>query len=485
MTPHLARRILALSAVLGVLANWLVKLDDWRAGFVLWVLLTLGVAFVVEDASDSEPVARRDRRTLYASAAMLALLLVLRDATSLYAVNFLAFLVVLFLVAWRASGRPLAQLEPRDALVGVASSITAAVAGAPTLALRDADPKPIDAHRRRSYRGFGWGSLIAAPVLLVVTGLLASADPLFAGFLEHTGEVLELSMIGDLAFIAAASWVTAGALRGSLVPVGITGTMFRRELNMPFSSALPLLGGLALLLSAWIGLQVRMLFGGAEYVAATAGVTVANYARDGFFELIVIAGIVLAALLVADDVIDRHSETDRRAYRIFGQVLVFLVGAVLVSAVSRLALYLRFYGLTDDRVFALAVLVWVAVILAWLAMTVLRGQRARFAPGVLVLSACWLLAFNAVNPERRVVETNLRRAEQGMDFDVAYHAKLSGDALPALLRGAGRLPPEVASNLRAAIEQEWTKRAERRPDWRLWSLPYMLGARQIEQHGSW
>lgn len=481
MTPQLARRILALSAVLGILANWLVKLDDWRAGFVLWVLLTLGVAFVVEGATDSEPVARRERRTLYASAAILALLLVFRDATSLYAVNFFAFLVVLFLVAWRASGRSLAQLEPRDALIGVASSITAAVAGAPTLALRDADPKPIDAGTRRSYRGFGFGSLIAAPVLLVVTGLLASADPLFAGFLEHTGEILELSMIGDLVFIAAASWVTAGALRGSLVPVGVNGTMFRRELNMPFASALPLLGGLALLLSAWIGLQVRTLFGGAEYIAATAGVTVANYARDGFFELIVIAGIVLAALLVADDVIDRNADSDRRSYRILGQLLVVLVGAVLASAVSRLSLYLRFYGLTDDRVFALAVLVWVAIILIWLAMTVLRGQRARFAPGVLVLSACWLLAFNTVNPERWVVETNLRRAEQGMDFDVAYHAKLSGDALPALLRGAERLSPAMATELRTAIDKEWVKRAERRPDWRLWSLPYVLGARQLAQ----
>lgn len=481
MTPQLARRILALSAVLGVLANWLLKVDSWRAGFVLWVLVVLGVAFYVEASSDSEPAARRERRLLYGSAGVLALLLVLRDAESLYAVDFFAFMVVLFLVAWRASGRSLAQLEPRDALIGVAASVTAAVAGAPTLALKDADAKPMDASTRRSYRGFGIGSLVAAPVLLVVTALLASADPLFAGFVEHTSELLELSLVGDLVFIGAAAWVTAGALRGSLVPVGITGTMFRRELGLPFASALPLLGGLALLLSAWIGLQVRTLFGGAAYVAATADMTIATYAREGFFELIVIAGIVLATLLVADDVLDRNAESERKSFRMLGQVLVVLVGAVLVSAVSRLALYLQFFGLTDDRVFALAVLVWVAIILTWFAMTVLRGQRARFAPGVLVLSVIWLGAFNAVNPERWVVETNLRRAEQGMDFDVAYHARLSGDALPALLSGASRLAPAVAEELRTAISTEWKKRAESRSDWRMWSIPYVLGQRQLER----
>ncbi len=481
MTPQLARRILALSVVLGALANWLVKDGAWPAGFVVWVLIVLGVAFYAEGVTTSDPATRRERRMLYASAGVLALLLILRDAPSVYALDFFAFLVVLFLVAWRAHGRSLAQLEPRDALIGVASSFTAAIGGAPTLALRDADAKPMDASTRRSYRGFGLGTLIAAPVLLVVTGLLASADPLFAGFVEHTGELLELSLVGDVVFIGVASWITAGALRGSLVPVGIDGTMFRRELNVPFASALPLLGGLALLLSAWIGLQVRTLFGGAAYVASTAGVTVATYAREGFFELVVIAGIVLAALLVADDVIDRAAEADRRSFRILGQVLVMLVGAVLVSAVSRLSLYLEFYGLTDDRVFALAVLVWVALVLTWFAMTVLRGQRTRFAPGVLVLSACWLAAFNAVNPERWVVETNLRRAEQGMEFDVAYHAKLSGDALPALLKGADRLPPAVAAELKSAIDKQWAKRAESRPDWRHWNLPYVLGARRLEQ----
>ncbi len=481
MTPQLARRILAISAVLGVLAHWLLKVNSWRAGFVLWVIVVLSVAFVVEASAESDAVARRERRMLYGSAGVLALLLVLRDAESLYAVDFFAFMVVLFLVAWRASGRSLRQLEPRDALIGVASSVTAAVAGAPTLVLRDADAKPMDAGTRRSYRGFGIGSLVAAPVLLVVTGLLASADPLFAGFVEHTGELLELSLVGDFLFIGAAAWVTAGALRGSLVPVGITGTMFRRELGVPFASVLPLLGGLALLLSAWIGLQLRTLFGGAAFVAATADMTIANYAREGFFQLIVIGGIVLAALLVTDDVLDRNAESERKSFRILGQVLVMLVGAVLVSAVTRLALYLRFYGLTDDRVFALAVLVWVAIMLTWFALTVLRGQRARFAPGVLVLSVVWLGALNAVNPERRVVETNLRRAEQGRDFDVAYHARLSGDALPALLRGADRLAPAVAAELRTAVSAEWKKRAESRSDWRMWSIPYVLGQRQLLQ----
>ena len=479
MTPQLARRLLGASAVLGVLANWLLTVDSWRAGFVLWVLVVLGVALAAERARAMDPTVHRERRLLYGSAATLAMLLVLRDAPLLYAFDFLAFLVVMFLVAWRARGRSLTQLEPRDACIGVAASVTALVAGAPTLALRDASATEIPADTRRSSTGFGIGTLAAAPVLLVVALLLVEADPLFAGLVERTGVFLEGEIIGHLLFVGAATWVTAGALRGSLIPVGLSRTSLRGELRLSFATVTPLLGGLSFLLSAWIGLQVRTLFGGAEYVADTAGVTVASYARQGFFELIVIAGIVLAALLVVDDVLDRTAESARGKFRILGQVLVGLVGAVLLSAVIRLSLYLRFYGLTEDRVMALLVLTWVALVLAWFAMSVLRGVRARFAPGVLVLSAMWLGVINVANPERWIVETNVRRAERGLDFDVAYHAKLSGDAVPTMLATADRLGPPRAAALRAALTTEWEGRAMMRADWRRWSLPYAQSVRRM------
>lgn len=481
MTPQLARRTLLAALVLGVAANFLIKVDSWRAGFTIWVLFVLGAAWMLHHASAATPETLRERRLLFGAAGFFALLLVLRDSPSLYAVDFFAFVVVLFLVAWRAGGRSLRELEPRDALIGVASAATAALGGTPMLATRDAEFGDLEESQKRSYRGFGIGALAAAPVLLVVALLLGQADPLFAGFLEETGTLLNGTIASHIIFIGVASWVTAGALRGSLVPVGVTGSSFRGQLQLPFPTFAPLLGGLALLLSAWIGLQVRSLFGGSAYVAETAGVTVANYARAGFFELIVIAGIVLASLLVVDDLLDRNEGKERASFRTLGQVLIALVGAVLVSAVLRLGLYLKFFGLTDDRVLAFAVLVWVALVLAWFAMTVLRSARASFAPGVLLISMIWVGAFNIANPERRIVETNVQRAEAGREFDVAYHAQLSGDALPTLLNLADRLGPARAAELRSALAAQWAERGIERADWRRWSLPYGRAVRLMAQ----
>ncbi len=486
MTPQLARRLLVAATVLGLAGNWLLRAEWWRAGFLVWVLGILSVAYaatrfsIARSNTAPDPSAHRERTMLFVSAALLALLLVLRDAEILFVLDLFALLVVAALIAWRAAGRPLATLEPRDCAVGGIAAVSTMIAGAPMLALRDAAPVRLESAQRRALGGYGVGAIAAAPVLIAVALLLGSADPLFAQLLEDAGAMLDVSLVGHGVGTFMAAWVVAGALRGSLVMTGAGTLAGRIQPRLSFPVIAPLLTGLTVLLSIWIALQVRTIFGGAEYVATASGVTVADYARQGFFELIVIAGIVLAALLLADEVLARDAERERRTFRRFGLALLALVSALLVSAVFRLALYLRYYGLTDDRVLALAVLVWVAAVLGWFGFTVLRNVRARFAPGVLVVSAIWLGAFNLLNPERWIVETNLSRAERGLEFDVKYHARLSGDALPALLDGADRLGPARAAELRAAVTTVWTARAAERADWRSWSVPYVIAARRVE-----
>ncbi len=480
MTATLARRLALAALGLGILGNWVFRADTLRLGFVLWVVGLAAVAWVATPpGSEIDPRRPREHRLLLAAAMLIASLFVLRDAPILFAVDFFALIVLAAVIGWRAAGRPLAALVPRDAVAGGLAAVTTAVAGAPVLALRDAAPHRILPDDRRTLGGFAIGTIAALPVLFVVTALLASADPVFEGFLEQASRIFELGLVGHAVGIAFATWVSAGALRGALVSLtAAVPTPSVLAMRVRFPVVAPVLVGLAVLLSAWIGLQVRVLFGGSAYVVETAGVTVAEYARSGFFELVVVAGIVLAVLLVADDLLERDEEGGRRSFRAIGLLLLGLVGVLLASALQRLALYLGHFGLTADRVLALAVLVWVALVLGWFGWTVLRDARHRFAPGVLALSAAWLLAFNAANPERWIVRTNLARAESGKEFDVAYHVKLSGDAVPALLAGASRLGPAIEAALLEGLRAEWVARAAEREDWRWWNLP---GARALDQ----
>ena len=72
-----------------------------------------------------------------------------------------------------------------------------------------------------------------------------------------------------------------------------------RSPSIAFTSVSVALYGLVVLLALFLGTQARVLFGGAAYLEATAGLTVAEYARAGFFQLVVAGGETSGACVQA------------------------------------------------------------------------------------------------------------------------------------------------------------------------------------------
>ena len=114
--------------------------------------------------------------------------------------------------------------------------------------------------------------------------------------------------------------------------------------------------------------------------------------------------------------------------------LVALVGVVMASALQRLWLYQQQFGLTELRIYATGVVLWLAVVFVWLGVTVLRGRRHLFAIGAIVAGFAATLCINVVNPDALIARTNLDRPQ----VDVTYLGTLSDDALPALARAGFR-----------------------------------------------
>ena len=85
----------------------------------------------------------------------------------------------------------------------------------------------------------------------------------------------------------------------------------------------------------------------------------------------------------------------------------------MVSALHRMRLYLDAYGLTQDRGYAMAVLLWAGVAIAWFAATVLRGRADRFVFGAMVSALAVLGLLNVINLDAMVVRTNVARAQEG------------------------------------------------------------------------
>ena len=237
------------------------------------------------------------------------------------------------------------------------------------------------------------------------------------------------------------------------------------------------LGLLDLLFFSFVVVQLRYLFGGANLVLTSAGLTYADYARRGFFELVWVAALVLPLLLVAHWLLRKEIRRHEHIFRVLSGVMVALLFVIMLSALQRMRLYQSEYGLTELRLYTTAFMGWLGMVFLWFAFTVLwRSRREQFAMGALVAALSVAAALHFVNPNALIVRTNLSHARAQHRFDASYAVSLGADAFPALAAALDGMTTDEG-RLVAGEMLEWLK-ADRETDWRSWNWS-RAAARQV------
>ena len=298
-------------------------------------------------------------------------------------------------------------------------------------------------------------------LLLVFGGLFASADAAFADVLSRAVPDINAGTVIRWIFV----FVVAGGLLGGsaflrAAPPDLSGLPGRGKRRVAaFEWAVPL-GLLVTLFAAFVGVQLAVLFGGSRHVLDTAGLTYADYARGGFWQLAVVTGLTLLVIAGAARWAPRETRGERTLIRVLLGSLAALTLVIVASAVHRMDLYSDTYGLTRLRLLVAACELWlgVVVLLVLVAGIKLRGgwvPRVAVALGVVAL-----LGLAAANPDGLIAERNVTRYQQQHRIDRAYLAGLSVDAVPAL----NRLPADVRDCVLPGID-----RYDDPDDWRGWN----------------
>ncbi len=209
--------------------------------------------------------------------------------------------------------------------------------------------------------------------------------------------------------------------------------------------------------------QLRYLFGGAEFVEASAGLTYAEYARRGFFELLAVTALVIPVILAVHWLLRDSGRRLHLTFRVLANILVALLLVVIASALERMRAYVEAFGLTQLRFYSTAFMAWLTLVVLWLCPTALRGHRKHFVAGGVVAALFVIVVLNAVNPDSQIVESNMAGSDRA--FDVFYANSLSPDATPTIIANLARLSPAE----RCTMAQELLSRDQER-DWRSWNL---------------
>lgn len=281
------------------------------------------------------------------------------------------------------------------------------------------------------------GLIVSIPLFLVVASLLSSADSAFADLLSDFGR----NIGGDIFEIV---WKLLLSLPvGCYLFAGIYGAANKRGTAMvdkegvistckvfalaPAVSVYAALTGICLLYVMFIFLQ------GSYYISAIRGIlpegfTYSEYARQGFFELVQVSMINIGILLAAE----LFSKTKGLMLKVYRFVVSLLTVFLIITAMTKMMLYIQAYGLTQLRVISSAFMIFLAAVFLLImvsqfkALPVMRLTVCIFALGFSVMMMA--------NMDGQIARYNLVRYQSGTLDDLPEQTlyRCGAAAVPAI-----------------------------------------------------
>jgi hypothetical protein len=479
-----AARVLAAGLGVGLLAELLVR--DHAIGINL--LLVTG-AMLAAVALLRPKEGRMDPLDLWlpVGAVLFAAFPVLRTDGPLVAVDTLVVIVLVGATVAAATGvsvtrRTLLGGLELAARVAGATTVGAARPGGALIAGWDSSSK----QRLLRLAPVARGVFLGLPLLLVFGILFTSADPIFGQSLDaFLNPDLDASvLVHQAVFTGFVAWIAAGLLwlvaAGQLPPEAQSLGAAARSPALGWPrlgsiEALTVLVVLDVLFGAFVVLQLAYLFGGLDTLAAS-GLTYANYARRGFFELLLVGFLSGAVIGGLEATVDERG----RAYVAALLGLIGLTGIVLVSSFVRLRIYQEAYGWTELRFWVFASILFLALAFAGAAWLAARDSSRWLPHTVAAAGVAVLVGINVVGPQAFVTDRNLERAlnpalvppDGQLILDTAYLGRLDADAVPALVGALSRLPEPARTEIRRSLDAFGWELAleESRGDWAAWNL---------------
>lgn len=348
----------------------------------------------------------------------------------------------------------------------------------PTLSVAQSKLASGDRGRKR-FLAITRGLLLALPVIAVFTILLSAADFVFGDWVEEALAWLNIEKLIEVFFRSVFALLSAVFLLGGLVvalrrseddPLVREGSpLLPRFLGL--TEALIILGGVDALFLFFVAIQFHYFFGGETNISA-AGYTYAEYARNGFGELVFAGFLSLGLILALASWVKQDGTGSRRAFNGFSLGLVAMNGVMLLSAFQRLQLYERAFGFTRLRTYTHVAIFWLGILFVAF-VGLLLGRRLRaFAPTSVLVAVGFSLTLGLLNVDAFIVRRNFEHLEQIGELDAYYLTTLSEDAVPEIVRHLDRVPDEERARVLAGLSCR-SSQLERRVDrgWPSFRLP--------------
>lgn len=283
------------------------------------------------------------------------------------------------------------------------------------------------------------GAVIAMPLLAIVLALLSSADAVFR---QMTTSVLQginfgniFNVIFRIGFLFFASYLLTAYLCKHTLSEQV-----KDHRNGEPVLAITITGLLSIIYLLFSGIQIVYLF--LRQMELPEGYTYAEYAREGFFQLLAVSILNLIIVLL---VMSYFRES--KVLKGILTIMSLCTFVMIASSVFRMILYIRFYYMTFLRILVLWGLALLFLLFIGVVVSIYHSRFPLFGYSTVVVTVLYA-ALSFAHPDYIIASVNVANAlgnvtetqtENGFFLaeepykDFVYLSSLSADAAPVLI----------------------------------------------------
>ena len=279
------------------------------------------------------------------------------------------------------------------------------------------------------------GFVIAIPMVFMILLLLCRADVYFCDIfdrlfsfifdneLDIAESVREVIQIGvTIVVFFAFSYGVLTYMNGKN---GIQELVHQKRTQWDAFTAITFctLIGIVYVIFTWV--QIAGLF--MRKLTLPYGYSYAEYAREGFFQLVFVCLFNVGLVLVCIHCFRKH-----KVLQVLLTIISVCTYVMLVSSAYRMSMYIGEYKLTFLRIFVLWGIIVIGIIMAGVIVAIFKEQFPLFSYLLITVTILYI-AFVAIHPDYVIAKYNIAQREMGKIIDTRYLRKnLSLDAAGAV-----------------------------------------------------
>ncbi len=329
------------------------------------------------------------------------------------------------------------------------------------------------------------GLTISIPLLIIIVSLLASADRIFQHLMDEILSSFGTINIGDfslqgiialLIMIIVFSYIWSFSNPSQSIQAQMQYSLESNNRSWDPIISITILVAINSVYLVFTLIQFAYMFGALNN-ALPPDFTYAEYARRGFFELLMVTLINFSLVLSSIRFTRKDGKLVSRTVQILHSLLILCTVVILSSAYLRMSLYEEVYGYTYLRVLTHSFMIFLGVLFV-IAFYKIWNERISLLKPYIVIGIIAYLILNFANIDELIANNNLDRYIKTGKLDTYYLKNLSYDSLPVLvnLLEAENVPVDIKKNL---LEQQ--KELSKEQPWQSFNVSRQKAKQALSQ----